>query len=68
MFVKCSNLKFSTDISQCVFGVYLASQVNVLVLVIQNREDQIKKNVASVYIAQFPENAFVLFSRVLRGN
>ena len=37
----------------------LASQVNVLLLVVQNGTDEIKKGI--VYIAQIPENAFLSF-------
>ena len=43
----------------------LASQVNVLLLVIQNRTDEIKKGIA--YIAQFPENAFLSFFQEFFG-
>ena len=37
----------------------LASQVNVLLLVVQNGTDEIKKGI--VKIAQIPENAFLCF-------
>ena len=43
----------------------LASQVNVLLLVVQNGTDEIKKGI--VYIAQFPENAFLSFFQEFFG-
>ena len=43
----------------------LASQVNVLLLVVKNGTDEIKKGV--VYIAQFPENVFCLFFKSFGG-
>ena len=43
----------------------LASQVNVLFLVVQNGTDEIKKGI--VYIAKFPENAFLSFFQEFWG-